>query len=225
MTIPQDPYGLARRQAGGQPGGTTPSGGWQQGSGSWQQNPSGSWQAPYGGSPQTEAQGGPGDEPPKSKTGLWVGLGIGAVALLAIGALLFTGFVAPGFFLSDPEDVAHASPSTSTEAPTSSAPPTTATGTPGAAMTIAQDFVDKLNGGDKDGSLALSCYRDLMESTVTRAITDQAIVKIKSTTPSTATFLSLDLEGDRGGRPGTGSLSVMSRDNGTSWCVMSLLFF
>ncbi|MFI6029340.1 hypothetical protein [Amycolatopsis magusensis] len=53
----------------------------------------------YQGYPQ---QGGYGAPPPqkKSMAGLWIGLAIGAVVLITVG---ITGFVAPGFFLSDDE--------------------------------------------------------------------------------------------------------------------------
>ncbi|SNR68160.1 hypothetical protein SAMN06265360_114102 [Haloechinothrix alba] len=46
--------------------------------------------------------------PPKKRTGLWVGLGAGGLGVLALAALLVTGFVAPGFFLSgdDPDEIA-----------------------------------------------------------------------------------------------------------------------
>ncbi len=53
-------------------------------------------QVPYG------QQGGFGPQPPKkSKTGLWVGLGIGVVAVVVF---VITAFVAPGFLLSDDDD-------------------------------------------------------------------------------------------------------------------------
>src|SRR5699024_12165884 len=44
----------------------------------------------------------PPQPPKKSNTGLWVSLG--SVGVLAVVALLITGFVAPGFFLSDDDD-------------------------------------------------------------------------------------------------------------------------
>ncbi|QFU94425.1 hypothetical protein [Amycolatopsis sp. YIM 10] len=53
----------------------------------------------YQGYPQ---QGGYGTPPPKKgKTGLWIGLTIGVVVLVALG---ITGFVAPGFFLGDDKE-------------------------------------------------------------------------------------------------------------------------
>ena len=85
---PGDPYG----QQPGNPYGT-PSGGFPQQGG---QYPQGYPQVPYG------QQGGFGPQPPKkSKTGLWVGLGIGVVAVVVF---VITAFVAPGFLLSDDDD-------------------------------------------------------------------------------------------------------------------------
>ncbi|WP_052372358.1 hypothetical protein [Amycolatopsis taiwanensis] len=53
---------------------------------------------PYpGGYPQGQFGGYGGPQPPKKKTGLWVGLGILAVA---VAAFLITGLAAPGFLLS-----------------------------------------------------------------------------------------------------------------------------
>src|SRR5690606_6236701 len=76
----------------------TPSGGFPQQGGQYPggQYPQGFPQDPYG------QQGGFGSQPPKkSKTGLWIGLGIGVVAVVAF---VITAFVAPGFLLSDDEE-------------------------------------------------------------------------------------------------------------------------
>lgn len=114
---PYDPYGgqgwQAQPPGADAPGGQTPQEQTQY-LGGWQQAQGGSYAQAVGpGDPYAQA-GGPGDPyaqpggpggPPKDRTGLWIGLGVGAVALLAVGALLFTGFVAPGFFLSDPRSV------------------------------------------------------------------------------------------------------------------------
>ena len=91
---PGDPYG---QQPGGQYG-TPPSGGFPQQGEQYPggQYPQGFPQDPYG------QQGGFGSQPPKkSKTGLWIGLGIGVVAVVAF---VITAFVAPGFLLSDDDD-------------------------------------------------------------------------------------------------------------------------
>ncbi|MFD5092370.1 peptidylprolyl isomerase [Amycolatopsis thailandensis] len=99
----------------GEPEGQVP------GSGTPQGQP---YQQPYPQSyPQQQGWYGPPQPPPSNKTGLWVGLGVlGLVVVVAVVAI--TGFVTPGFFLSDSKsDGAVASPSSSS-APTSSMPET-----------------------------------------------------------------------------------------------------
>ncbi len=98
MTYPpqpgQPPYG---QQPGGQYG-VPPSGGFPQQSGGQYPAVPGypQGQYPYG------QQGGFGpQEPKKSKTGLWIGLSVAAVAVVAF---VVTAFVAPGFLLSDDSD-------------------------------------------------------------------------------------------------------------------------
>ncbi|WP_143827490.1 hypothetical protein [Saccharomonospora viridis] len=98
MTYPpqpgQPPYD---QQPGGQYG-VPPSGGFPQQSGGQYPAIPGYPQGQYPHGPQ----GGFGPQPPKkSKTGLWVGLGIGAVAVVVF---VITAFVAPGFLLSDDDD-------------------------------------------------------------------------------------------------------------------------
>ncbi|MGH3520504.1 MAG: hypothetical protein ACRDQ7_24665 [Haloechinothrix sp.] len=106
---------------GGQYGQYPQQGGYPQPGGQYGQYPQqGGYAQPggqYGGYPQPGAYPGAGqysqtggfDGPPpgpKSKTGLWIGLGVGGVILL-VGAVLFTGFVTPGFFLGNsPQSVA-----------------------------------------------------------------------------------------------------------------------
>ncbi len=98
MTYPpqpgQPPYD---QQPGGQYG-VPPSGGFPQQSGGQYPAIPGYPQGQYPHGPQ----GGFGPQPPKkSKTGLWVGLGIGVVAVVVF---VITAFVAPGFLLSDDDD-------------------------------------------------------------------------------------------------------------------------
>jgi hypothetical protein len=120
-------------------------GGYYDQSGTWQQQP----QQPYGGYDQTAAYGqqqnpygqpygqgfggppgGSSGPPPKSKTGLLIGIAIAAVVLIAVGV---TGFVAPGFFLSKDE---------------------AATATP---EKTAQQIVDALNAKDSATLNSLKC--------------------------------------------------------------------
>ncbi|MEV7554675.1 peptidylprolyl isomerase [Amycolatopsis sp. NPDC089917] len=93
----------------GEPEGQVP------GSGAPQGQP---YQQPY---PQQQGwYGAPRQPPPPNKTALWIGLGVlGLVVVVAVVAI--TGFVAPGFFLSDSKSKgAVASASSSSPAPTSS---------------------------------------------------------------------------------------------------------
>lgn len=91
---PQGPYGQQPDPYGQQP---------QQPYGGYQQQPSGQWggydpNAQYaGGYQQYPGMGGP--QPPKSNKGPIIA--IVAVVVLLLGGLGITGFVAPGFFLSD----------------------------------------------------------------------------------------------------------------------------
>ncbi|ASR38620.1 hypothetical protein BAY61_30550 [Prauserella marina] len=79
-----------------QQGGYPQSGAFPQQGGQYDQY--GQYQQQQYGYPQGGEYGGP---PKKSKTGLWVGLSVLLVALVAFGV---TGFLAPGFLLGDDED-------------------------------------------------------------------------------------------------------------------------
>jgi hypothetical protein len=136
MTYPPQPYGQQPEPYG--QGGQTPSGGFpQQGSPRYpgrqypgqqypgqgqryagQQYPGYDQQQQYGqtyqyGQEYAQGFGGPPAPPEKGKTGLLIGIVVGLVVLIAVGV---TGFVAPGFFLSEgntagsggPEKVAQA---------------------------------------------------------------------------------------------------------------------
>ncbi|WP_410665197.1 peptidylprolyl isomerase [Amycolatopsis sp. lyj-84] len=67
----------------------------------------------------------PPQPPPSNKTALWIGIGVlGLVVVVAVVAI--TGFVAPGFFLSDSKGKSAVASSSSSQAPTSSAEDTPA---------------------------------------------------------------------------------------------------
>ncbi|WP_410661049.1 peptidylprolyl isomerase [Amycolatopsis sp. lyj-112] len=106
----------------GEPEGQDPAPGWQQPSP--QQPYPQQHQQPYPQQPYQQQgwYGAPQQPPPsKNKTALWVGLGVlGLVVVVAVVAI--TGFVAPGFFLSDSKSEGTAASSSSTPAPSSSAP-------------------------------------------------------------------------------------------------------
>ncbi len=96
MTYP--PHSGGQSGPYGQPG---QSGGWQPPPGQ-SPHPQGYGQ-PYGGGPMGQPHQ-PTPPTPKKKTGLWVGVSVAVVALAAFGV---TGFVAPGFLLSDDESGSH----------------------------------------------------------------------------------------------------------------------
>jgi len=110
MTYPQqpygqqpDPYGQGQQQP-GQYGGyqqPTPTGGYPQQGGQYGgYDPTQQYQQPqYGGFPGGQYGGGYGGPPEKKNTGMIVA--IVAIVVLVLGGLGITGFVAPGFFLSD----------------------------------------------------------------------------------------------------------------------------
>lgn len=101
--------------------------------------PAPGWQQPY--PPQYQQQGWypPPQQQPvppaQNKTALWVGIGVLA-AVVVIGVVAITGFVAPGFFLADDEGrngavaTSSAPPASTRSSPSSSAPDTTASEPP-----------------------------------------------------------------------------------------------
>lgn len=106
-------------------------------------------------------------QPSKTKTGLIVGI-VAAVVLIA--ALLITGFVAPGFFLSDDSDATGAGDKTAPAAPGQGAPPSgDRTGelipVPGGSgpedieqvKLVAEDAVKSINTRDAELAKQVSC--------------------------------------------------------------------
>ncbi|EMD28365.1 peptidylprolyl isomerase [Amycolatopsis azurea] len=70
----------------------------------------------------------PPQPPPSNKTALWVGLGV--LGLVVVVVVAITGFVAPGFFLSDSKSTGAVASSAPSSAPTSSGQETTTTQSP-----------------------------------------------------------------------------------------------
>ncbi|MCT2585971.1 hypothetical protein [Actinophytocola gossypii] len=97
----QDPYGQGQQYGGQQYGGypQQPDGGQQQYGGYPQQQPGGQ----YGGYPGGQYGGGFGGPPPPQKKNTGAIVAVVAIVVLVLGGLGITGFVAPGFFLSDDE--------------------------------------------------------------------------------------------------------------------------
>jgi hypothetical protein len=168
---PQQPYGqqpdpYGQGQQPGQYGGyQTPPGGYQQTPPGGYQQPPPTGQYPAGYDPTAQYGGFPGGQygggyggppPPKKNTGMIVA--VVAIVVLVLGGLGITGFVAPGFFLSDKSDNAGGGGS-----PTSSEN--------GAA---ADDFIDELvkAADDKDSSTLKDLACSDAESNVQQAIDD-----------------------------------------------------
>lgn len=175
MTMPPgQPYGQ-QPDPYGQPGGYPQQpGGYPQQGGYGQQPPPGQpqyGQPPYGqpqygqpqyGQPQYGYQqpggfGGPPPPPKKNKTGLWVGLSVGAVVVIAF---LVTGLIAPGFLLGDDDNGAN------TAAPQATTPSARPSGSPGnspgesseqAAEAATERFIDAINSASGDRALQLVC--------------------------------------------------------------------
>jgi len=96
---PQGPYGQQPDPYGQQP---DPYGQQQQYGGYPQQQPGYDQSGQYGGGFQSGQYGGLGGPPPKKNTGPIIA--VVAIVVLLLGGLGITGFVAPGFFLSDDKD-------------------------------------------------------------------------------------------------------------------------
>ncbi|HWM06289.1 MAG TPA: hypothetical protein VNP92_28430 [Actinophytocola sp.] len=177
MTYPQQPYGGGQPdpygQAQGQPG---QYGGYQQpgqpGGQYSGQYPGYGGQQPYGGYDQTAQFGGfPGGQygggygapppPPKKNTGMIVA--VVAIVVLLLGGLGVTGFVAPGFFVSDDKNNAGSGGGTKTS---SSAPSEPDTG----ADEIVEKLVTAADQQDATTLKALACSS--AESNVQQAIDD-----------------------------------------------------
>ncbi|WP_037354017.1 hypothetical protein [Amycolatopsis orientalis] len=245
--VPQQP-GWDPNQAQPQPGGypNAPQPAWdpnaqQQG---WdpnaQQQYPGYPQQPYGGTQQFPQQGwdqgqypgGPGGEPPKSnKTGLWIGIAVAVVVLVALG---ITGFVAPGFFLSkDDKSTSQAqppapAPSQSSEAPLpsdSSSPSTDSSDAPdsggsgsGEARQFINDFLAKLNAKDAAGATAMACQgtESMSKKSIDETTSGDPQLTLGKVTEGSATT-SARLSGTLSGKDASGTMVVMNRGGG--YCV------
>ena len=170
--------------------------------------------------PPQQQWGPPQPPPPKSRTGLYVGLA--AVVVLVLAAVGVTGFVTPGFFLSDDEPQAAAPPASKPASPKPSSPQTTTPSTAGADQ-VATGFVAKLNAKDAAGASAMVCKgsEDLAKEGITRATTGDPDLKADKVT--TKTGISSDLSGTLNGKKAVGfvALSEVSK----KWCVSNVYVF
>ncbi|WP_037320484.1 protein translocase TatA [Amycolatopsis orientalis] len=259
---PGQPYG--QDPQGQQPGGYPQQGGWDQ-TQQYGQQPQQGWdqtqqypQQQQGWDPNAQQQGwdpnnpgypqghgGPPAPPPKSKTGLIIGIVIGLVVLIAFGV---TGFVAPGFLLSKDEGNNTAAPppasssgNAPTEAPKSSSPKSSAPksspkstesggsgseGNPKGVQSL-KDFMAKVSAGDKAGALSLVC--EDMKATMGDSIDIMAPapsqLEITKTSGIGDGFVSGDIEGTVKGKKVSGS-GIASDDNpDKSFCVRNFFVF
>ncbi|WP_409462063.1 hypothetical protein [Amycolatopsis sp. GA6-003] len=205
-----------------------------------QQQYPGYQQQPYGGTQQFPQQGwdqgqypgGPGGEPPKNnKTGLWIGIAVAVVVVVALG---ITGFVAPGFFLSkDDKGTTQAqppapAPSQSSEAPLpsdSSSPSTDSSDEPdsggsgsGEARQVINDFLAKLNAKDAAGATAMACQgtESMSKRSIDETTSGDPQLKLGKVTEGSATT-SARLSGKLSGKDASGTMVVMNRGGG--YCV------
>lgn len=213
----QDPQG---QQPGGYPQQPYPQqGGW---------NPNAQQQAWGPNNPgYTQGFGGPPAPPPKSKTGLIIGVVIGVVVLIAFGV---TGFVAPGFLLNEAS-----SSSASKSSTKSSSPPTTestegrGSGSKGdpKGIQVIKDFFAKASSGDKAGALALGCEKDKpsLSQSIDAMIPSGSQIEVKTTTGLTKDIVSGDLVGTSDGREVTGLSMAKTGNPDKSFCLTSFFVY
>ncbi|MFC4005521.1 hypothetical protein ACFS2C_25030 [Prauserella oleivorans] len=140
--------------------------------------------------------GGFGPQPPKKKTGLWVGIAVAVV--VALGALAVTAFWAPGFLVGDDENAA-------------SDP-----------KTVAQQVIDGINAKDAAGLRKLTCpnaEQDLQEVIgMVGQVSDAKLTgEVRQISDSKATAsASVKVQGSEI------QAESMFAKNGESWCWQSL---
>ncbi|MFD2468328.1 hypothetical protein [Amycolatopsis silviterrae] len=208
-----------------------------------QQQYPGYQQQPYGGTQQFPQQGwdqqgqypggpgGPGGQPPKgNKTGLWIGIAVAVVVVVALG---ITGFVAPGFFLSkDDKGTTQAqppapAPSQSSDAPMpsdSSSPSTDSSEDPGSggasgeAKQVIDNFLAKLNAKDAAGATALACQgtESMSKRSIDETTGGDPQLSLGKVTQGSATT-SARVTGSLSGKDASGTMVIMKR--GGNYCV------
>jgi hypothetical protein len=207
-----------------------PQGGYQQPQyppqGGYQQQP-GYGQPQY--PPPGQGFGGPPAPPPKSKTGMLVGIAVAVVVIVALG---ITGFVAPGFFLSKSSDKAASAPADSS-APV--APPAAPSGLPSAgslptgdigdvdpaAKSVAEKFLAAINSKDVDGAFAMMCQvaanqKDDLAKYAASGTTFKAQTYVTAAGSVSAVLV------DSAGNP-TGALALQKATSGNDYCVSAML--
>lgn len=217
MTYPpqpgQQPYG---QQPGPYDGSGVPQGGYPQ-SGAFPQQggqyPGGyaqQGQYPQGGPYGYPQGGGYGPQPPKKKTGLWIGIGVGAVAVVAF---LVTAFLAPGFLLSD-DDGDSGGTAGGTPASNDSG------GGTGDAKAFAQELVNAFNNHDTAALQSLACpnahesVREVIRESNAVERVELVTVQENGNTATAAAYVTVDGEDLE-------STAEFAK-NGDAWCWQSL---
>ncbi|QRP46353.1 hypothetical protein [Amycolatopsis sp. FDAARGOS 1241] len=198
-----------------------------------QQYPQQGWDPnqPYGG-----GYGG-GPQPPKNnKTGLWIGIAVAVVVVVALG---ITGFVAPGFFLSkdssgttaqSPNPVPPPAPTSRPQLPTGepSLPglPTDETdipgtgdgsGSPAEGKQAVDDFVAKINAKDAAGATAMTCQgsEGFSRDSIDEATGGEPQLKVEGYDGTSTVTASVG--GSLSGKDANGS--VIATSVGGKWCI------
>ena len=185
----------------------------------------------------------PGGEPPeKKKTGLIAGIIAGVVVLIA-GAVLFTGFVAPGFFNSDDsEDSSNeAQSSQQQEQPQQSEgqapPPATEPTLPGGDQPeqgpdggpaadvdrikqVAQTVVDGLNNKSADTVKTVSCNPQNENQSDYDAFPDGVTWSVEGDPSVTGTTATVPLKASGPGGEKGATLNLRKNDN--DWCAATV---
>lgn len=180
--------------------------------------------------------------PPRNNTGAVVAVVLAAVVVLT--TLGVTGFVAPGFFLSDDKESATdggtengTESGTETSAPDESdvgatdptveapeeATESAGDGTDGAALI--EDLVDAINAGDAQAANDLLCSSSSAETDVANAITGSAAIEVDDATLTTDPYYAgADLTGTLDGEPVRGGrTSAFNEPDG--WCILTFYVF
>lgn len=243
MTYPPqqpDPYGQQPHSGGfpQQPGpyGQQP-GGYGQQPGGYGQQPGGYGPPPGGyGAPGPYGQqpgypGGPGGEPPKKNTALIAGV-IAAVVVLLAGAVLFTGFVAPGFFKSDEKDQAGGE---QTQQPPATAPPSTVpTSLPPQTQPsapdadadsaqieeIAKQVVNGLNEKDSEIVKPVSCVPENERQSDYDKFPEGVTWSVDGSPSVTGESATIPIKASGSGGEKTSTLNLQKKDG--EWCAASV---
>lgn len=177
-------------------------------------------QPPYGGYGQQYPQqpGGFGGPPPppekKNKAGLWAGIAVGVVVILA---LALTGFVVPGFFLSDDSDDSGGT--------TASGPPTSSSKQTGTSpKQFANQVIRAVNAHDKGKLSGFACSNaeDNVQRVISRIdnVSSAKVDRIKNAGRTQAVVtVSLAI----GGQSTTGFATISKRAGNWCWKSVSIM--